>query len=223
VVTHLLQRSGYELTEVAVDANGQVVASFESDTSATALDEAAALVNQSSGGGIHRVYASGYGPGTDGLVFSTQATPDQDTIDAMSGADCSTVIANPGGVMQLDSGYSILCDSTLTSRYLVGPDMVPAGSVAEATASDTGIHILLTADGTQQLAALTASMDGTDVGPQIAVVVGNEVVSAATLFSAITDGKLDISGGDDVAAPDLVDDQLRLLTNGVQFQIESIG
>lgn len=85
------------------------------------------------------------------------------------------------------------------TKYVLGPSALSGTHVRSAEAKAPNgtweIEVTLDSTGAKEFGDLTAALAGT--GKLIAITVGDTVVSAPTVQSAITDGEIQISGGFD--------------------------
>jgi preprotein translocase subunit SecD len=101
------------------------------------------------------------------------------------------------------------------TKYILGPTAVSGTHVRSAEAEVPQgvwqIQVTLDSAGAKEFGDLTSSLAGT--GKLIAIAVGDTVISAPTVQAAITDGKIQISGGFD---RDKAEDLAAALTAGAK-------
>lgn len=95
----------------------------------------------------------------------------------------------------------IACDQNKTTKYFLGPVLVPGNAVSTATAGippqqlGWQVNLEFTPQGRQQFGDVTKQLVGKQQPQnQLAIVLDGAVVSAPTIQSAIEDGRADITG-----------------------------
>lgn len=119
--------------------------------------------------------------------------------------DCST--GPPSEPVAADVGV-VMCAHDGSAKYILGASVLSAANLSTVSVEESGTLLSMDAEGAEAFRALTEKVMESGYG-QVALVADGQVVSAPSVATVITDGRVEISGADG--------DEVQRLAGGVVY------